>query len=227
MTKRPRKKTSTPADWPASHPAEMIPLEKITPHPKNPRVHPDGQITGLGASFEEFGVVIPPIVDEDFRLIAGEGRWVAAQKKGYPTLPCIVVRGWSEKKKLRFMIADNRLPMLASFDDGLYRAALAAIKDEGLLEAIGFDEASIAAALAAQNGNNANAEWEGMPEFDQQDKTAFRSIVVHFKDQAALDKFLKATKMKVTENTRYLWFPEIEIERLADKRYSAEPAPAK
>lgn len=216
------KKRTASADWPASRPPEMIPLDKITPHPENPRVHPDGQIDGLAASFEEFGVVIPPIVDENFRLMAGEGRWVAAQKKGYPELPCIVVRGWSEKKKLRFMVADNRLPMLASFDDGLYRAALAQIKDEGLLAAIGFDEASIAAALAAQTGNNANSEWTGMPEFDQQDKTAFRSIVVHFKDAAALAKFLKVTKMKVTEKTRYLWFPEIEIERLADKRYKAE-----
>ena len=64
-----------------------------------------------------------------------------------------------------------------------------------------------------------DAEWEGMPEFEQKDKTAFRSLAVHFKDQQAVDAFAAATGQKITENTRYVWFPEIEIERYADKAY--------
>ena len=63
-----------------------------------------------------------------------------------------------------------------------------------------------------------------MPEFVQEDKTAFRSIPVHFKDQAAVDAFAALVGQTITEKTRFLWFPEIEIESYADKRYAADGA---
>ncbi len=65
----------------------------------------------------------------------------------------------------------------------------------------------------------AKDEWIGMPEFDQQDKRAFRSIVLHFHDQAGVDKFSKITEQKITEKTKYLWYPEIIIEKAFDKKY--------
>jgi hypothetical protein len=64
-----------------------------------------------------------------------------------------------------------------------------------------------------------NAEWVGMPEFSQEDKTAFRSLHVHFKDQAAVDAFAGLVGQQITEHTRFLWYPSIEIETYADKRY--------
>ncbi len=77
-------------------------------------------------------------------------------------------------------------------------------------------------------GSDPAAEWTGMPEFNQPDKTAFRSIVMHFHDQAGVDAFARAIgkQGEVTEKTRYIWFPEIVIERLADKAYvTAEADP--
>jgi hypothetical protein len=69
-------------------------------------------------------------------------------------------------------------------------------------------------------GQEANEVWSGMPEFENEDKTAFRSIVVHFKDQGAVDKFAKLIKQPISEKTPMLWFPEIEIERYSDKYYT-------
>lgn len=63
-------------------------------------------------------------------------------------------------------------------------------------------------------------EWGGMPEFEQEDKTAFQSIHIHFKDQEAVDQFASLIEQKITNKTRSLWYPEIEIERYADKRYT-------
>jgi hypothetical protein len=65
-------------------------------------------------------------------------------------------------------------------------------------------------------------EWTGMPEFDQQDKTAFRILIVHFKTQADFDQFVQLTAARVTDKTKYIWFPEIEIEHSQDKRYATE-----
>jgi predicted RNA binding protein with dsRBD fold (UPF0201 family) len=81
------------------------------------------------------------------------------------------------------------------------------------------------AKLAADSGVtkfDPMAEWEGMPEFDQEDKTAFQSIHLHFKNQEDIDKFAELIGQKITPKTRSIWYPEIEIERYADKRYSDE-----
>ena len=60
-----------------------------------------------------------------------------------------------------------------------------------------------------------------MPEFDQKDKKAFRSLALHFKDQAAVDAFAGLVGQNITGKTRFLWFPSIEIERYVDKRYTS------
>lgn len=52
---------------------------------------------------------------------------------------------------------------------------------------------------------------------------AIRSIVVHFHDQAGVDDFAKrlGVESRLTPKARYLWWPEMVIETLADKRYAA------
>lgn len=136
-------------NWPAAQKPEMVRVALITPHPKNPRVHPDGQLVALGEAFDEFGVVWPVVVDENYRLMAGEGRWLAAKKKGIEEYPCIVIRGWSEAKKVRFMFADNHLPSMAGFDDEVMRAVAQMIADEGAaLGPLGLDDAALARLLA-------------------------------------------------------------------------------
>ena len=168
MTRRTRQSVVTPfsaPDWPAAQKPEMVKVALITPHPKNPRIHPDGQLNSLGASFDEFGVVWPIVVDDNYRLMAGEGRWLTAKKKGFEEYPCIVIRGWSESKKLRFMVADNRLPQLAGFDNEVYRAAMKLIKDDGLpIESLGFDEATLLALMTPPYVENAAPADEIVPD---------------------------------------------------------------
>jgi hypothetical protein len=61
-----------------------------------------------------------------------------------------------------------------------------------------------------------------MPQFAQDDKTAFRTLAVHFANQAALDDFLAKLERRVTPKTRQLWFPEQAVETYVDKQYKAE-----
>ncbi len=54
-----------------------------------------------------------------------------------------------------------------------------------------------------------NGEWVGMPEFEQEDKTAFRSIHVHFRGQEDIDRFSELIGQEI-KGSRSLWFPEAE-----------------
>jgi ParB family chromosome partitioning protein len=75
-----------------------IPVADITPNPHQPRVHFDEEsLIELASSIAQIGVLQPilvrPIDDERYELIAGERRWRAAGRAGLATIPAIVRTG--------------------------------------------------------------------------------------------------------------------------------------
>ena len=71
------------------------------------------------------------------------------------------------------------------------------------------------------NEINWKNEWQDMPEFEMEDLTSFRKIVVHFRNQEDIDKFAELIGQKITKAPS-LWYPEWEKRRYADKRYVDE-----
>jgi ParB family chromosome partitioning protein len=72
-----------------------LPTELIKPNPNQPRtrIDPDA-LAGLASSIEANGVVQPllvrPLADGSYELIAGERRWRAAQAAGLRKVPAVV-----------------------------------------------------------------------------------------------------------------------------------------
>jgi len=84
--------TSTPLDGPI---LRDLPVGSIEPNPHQPRVHFDeSTLSELTDSVRAVGVLQPvlvrPIADGKFQLIAGERRWRAATRAGLPTIPAVV-----------------------------------------------------------------------------------------------------------------------------------------
>lgn len=52
--------------------------------------------------------------------------------------------------------------------------------------------------------------WQGMPEFNQQDATAFFSLKIHFNTQADLDAFAQLVGQKINPETKYIYYPPLE-----------------
>jgi hypothetical protein len=61
--------------------------------------------------------------------------------------------------------------------------------------------------------------WQGMPEFEQDDITPFKTIKVHFYSQNDMDSFANLVGQKVTEDTRFINYPKIEREDLKNYEY--------
>ncbi len=199
----------------------------------NARLHSAEQVEQIKASIVEFGPTNPILLDEDGKIIAGHGRQRAAIDLDLPSFPTITLRGLSITQKRAYAVADNRLAENATWDAEKLGVELDALRDAGvdgkllgfsaeeLNDLIGTDRTG--PPLFPRKGENrASDHWNGMPEFEQADKTAFRSLPVHFKDQAAVDAFAEKLGQKITEKTRSLWFPQIEIETTAEKRYADE-----
>jgi hypothetical protein len=52
-----------------------------------------------------------------------------------------------------------------------------------------------------------DAEWEGMPEFEQKDKTAHRSVIVHFRNDEDVAAFLLTLGVDLSGSAKYMWHP--------------------
>ena len=66
-------------------------------------------------------------------------------------------------------------------------------------------------------------EWQGMPEFVQEDLSPFRSITVHFENRDDVRAFSKLIAQRIGPNVKWLWFPEVKNIRHHDRRYINEP----
>ncbi len=73
----------------------VIPVDRIEPNPDQPRmVFDEGALHELAASIREHGVLQPilvrPLGENRFQLIAGERRWRASREAGQATIPALV-----------------------------------------------------------------------------------------------------------------------------------------
>jgi ParB/RepB/Spo0J family partition protein len=73
----------------------IVPLERITPNPEQPRLVLDEKtLNELSASIREHGVLQPilvrPIGPNTYQLIAGERRWRASQIAGLDSIPALI-----------------------------------------------------------------------------------------------------------------------------------------
>lgn len=83
------------------------PLAKIKPYPNNAKKHPAEQIAKIAKSIKAFGFNQPIVVDKDFVIIVGHGRYFAAQKLGLEEVPVLVIDISDEKAKA-YRLADNK-----------------------------------------------------------------------------------------------------------------------
>ncbi|CDX13531.1 Chromosome-partitioning protein ParB [Mesorhizobium sp. ORS 3324] len=90
-----------------------VPIEFVSPNPKNPRRYfGDAELTDLAQSIREHGVVQPVVARPSpsqpgrYEIIAGERRWRAAQRAGLTEIP-LIVRDVNDRTALELAIIEN------------------------------------------------------------------------------------------------------------------------
>lgn len=101
------------AEKPAASADGKVPIEFLSPNPRNPRRHfGDADLTDLAQSIREHGVVQPVVARPSptqagrYEIIAGERRWRAAQRAGLTEIP-IIVRDVNDRTALELAIIEN------------------------------------------------------------------------------------------------------------------------
>jgi ParB family chromosome partitioning protein len=93
--------------------ARKVPIEFISPNPRNPRrTFADDELKELAQSIKERGIIQPIVVrgvrgqKDRYEIIAGERRWRASQKANLHQVP-IVVLDVSDEEALELAIIEN------------------------------------------------------------------------------------------------------------------------
>lgn len=88
-----------------------IPIDLVQRNPQQPRKHFDeAELNDLSSSIKTHGVLQPilvrPIADGKYEIVAGERRWRAAQRAGLHSIPA-VIRELNEVEVLEIAIVEN------------------------------------------------------------------------------------------------------------------------
>ena len=123
--------------------AEMqeVSLDLLKPYERNAKIHGEEQIELLMNSIREFGFLSPCLVERDtFNLIAGHGRVEAAKRLGMEKVPCVFVEDITDEQRRAYILADNRLTELGTWDMDMVNIELGELDDMGFdVSVTGFE----------------------------------------------------------------------------------------
>jgi ParB-like chromosome segregation protein Spo0J len=140
---------------------EQIALKKLIPYARNSRTHSDIQVSQIAASIREFGFTNPVLITENYDILAGHRRVLAAKKLGMDSVPCIKVDHLNEFQRKAYIIADNQLALnsdwnfdmlsveIDELNDVKFDVSLLAFTNEQLAEMIGSPEEPVDNGLKA------------------------------------------------------------------------------
>lgn len=120
---------------------QNFPVDKLIPYARNSRTHNDEQVAQIMASIKEFGFTNPILIGSDNVIIAGHGRFLAAQRLGMTEVPVIVLPDLTETQRRALVIADNRIALNAGWDEKMLALEIGELKDEDFdLTNLGFTD---------------------------------------------------------------------------------------
>ena len=177
----------------------------------NPRQLKKDQYKNLKDSITRFGFVDPIIINTNKKrkniIVGGHQRVRVANDLGIKKIPCIELDLTLEKER-ELNIRLNKNTGEWDYD------ALANYFDVDQLVEWGFSEAELGFRV-----HDLETEWTGMPDFEQEDLSAQRQIIVSFANNEDVKEFSKLMNQNITPKTRSIWYPKAEIESMSDKYY--------
>ncbi|MBQ9347062.1 MAG: hypothetical protein IJT94_06930 [Oscillibacter sp.] len=146
-----------------------MPLSALKLPERNVRMHTETQLKEFERSISMFGQIRPIVIDEDGRILAGNGLYETLKRMGRDSADVLKVTGLSENQKKKLMLADNKIFGLGVDDLSAFDAFLADLKDD--LDIPGFDE-DLLRSMAAE----ANAVTEQLQEYGTLDAKEIEDI---------------------------------------------------
>jgi len=208
----------------------MPSLGDLIPDPQNVRQHNPRNLGMIERSIQEDGFGRPILLDSAMTILAGNATAEAAASAGLEDVQIIdsdgtkviairrtdVAPGSTQAKRLG--LADNRTAELSTWDP----VGLASLNSEIDLAPFFYDP-ELARALQIEPAFDADDEWKGMPEFDQDDQMPLKQVIINFRSEADVLAFAQLMEQNIQMTTRSVWYPAQPRQRLIDTAWKVEP----
>ncbi len=180
-----------------------IDINSLIEDPANARVHDKRNLQAIVASLRKFGQQKPVVVDSNNVIVAGNGTWMAAKELGWETIQFVRTE-LTGAALTAYRLADNKTSDLSDWDYQVTADLLKSIdqEDADLLSATGFDPHELNHLIKSEWVQEGQAdgwqdEWQGMPEFKNEDQMGIGKTIVHFETEEDLAAFEKLVGQKV------------------------------
>ena len=90
-------------------------LKDLKPYKNNPRKN-DAAVAFVKRSIQEFGYLVPIVIDKNNEIVAGHTRYKALKQLKIQQVPCVVADELTEDQIKAFRIADNSVSEAAEWD---------------------------------------------------------------------------------------------------------------
>ena len=188
---------------------ELIKINKLKPAEYNPRQITTKQYNDLKESIRQFDLVDPIIVNKDMTVIGGHQRLKVCKDLNYKDVDCVIL-DLSKEQERELNIRLNKSGGDWDMD------ILANEFDIEQLTDWGFKHIELGLNI---DKIDYTKEWEGMPEFVQEDNMPHRQIIISFENESDIKQFGELLNQNITNKTKSLWFPKRERNVLKDKGY--------
>lgn len=156
-----------------------LPIASLTPHPRNPRQHPENQVRLLVRSLSVHGQQRPVVVTPDNVILAGHGLTMAAHDLGWTEIDCVVYSGANPDA---FLAMDNQSSNYAYDDTEKLVDLLRALQSQDtVMEDAGFDTDEVTFLFrdlekqnTPANGDNADAMVTSDDDDDEEEDGVMR-----------------------------------------------------
>lgn len=109
-----------------------IDINKIIPYENNNKEHTEQQIEEIAYSIQKLGFKDPIGINEEYEIVEGHGRYLAAKKLGLTKVPCIILIGMNEAEERLYRILHNKQCLDTEMNKEITAFELNAIKLEGI-----------------------------------------------------------------------------------------------
>lgn len=172
---------------------QLLPIDALSPHPRNYQVHPEPQLGQLRSSLARFGQVRSIVVQEGapgkFLIVAGHGIVEAARQHGLTAMRADVIPAtWTPTQVEGYLLADNLTARQSIPDEDLLAQLLQEQLDAGVdLVSLGSNEAELNDLLAKLTP----------PTLDD--------LAEQYGDEPEEDAFWPVIRLKVSPDTKGLY----------------------
>ena len=122
---------------------ETVSLAQLKPLERNVRKHGEAQIEAFVQALNQFGQTRPFVIDEEGRVLVGNGMLLAMQRRGDASAYAYRLSGLTEAQKKKLVITDNKMYSLGYDDFEAIEATLKEIVSGGDFDIAGFEPESL------------------------------------------------------------------------------------